>query len=98
MAIMMIMEWDGVTPADYDRVRALVNWEGNVPPGALYHVAAYDGQKLRITDTWDSAEQFQAFVDQRLMAGVKQAGVNVEPKVEVLPVHAIFAPGYTAKR
>ena len=97
MAVVMIMEWEGVTLDQYDQARKVVNWEGDAPFGGMYHVAASDGSKLRVTDVWDSAEQFQQFVEQRLMPGVKQVGIQGEPKVEIYPAHAIFTPGYTPK-
>jgi hypothetical protein len=64
MAILMILEWDGVTPERYDAVRKRVNWEGEPPIGGLYHVAAFDDRGLHITDVWSSAEEFDAFVQQ----------------------------------
>jgi hypothetical protein len=97
MPILMIMQWSGVTPQQYDQVRELVNWEGNAPAGGLYHAAAFDAQGLRVVDVWDTAEQFQTFVETRLMPGVKQLGIQGEPAVEVLPIHRLFTPGYTAK-
>ena len=42
MAIIMMMNWEGVTPEQYESLRKDVNWEGNVPAGALFHVSAYD--------------------------------------------------------
>jgi hypothetical protein len=98
MPVVMIMEWDGVTPEQYDEARALVNWEGDVPAGGMFHVAAFDGQKLRVTDVWQSAEQFDQFVQTRLMPGVKQIGIQGEPRVEIYPTHRIFTPAYTAKQ
>ena len=50
-----------------------------------------------MTDIWESAEQFQQFVDQRLMPGVKQVGIQGEPQVEIYPTHRIFAPAYAGK-
>jgi len=98
MAVVMIMEWEGVTPAQYDQSLDVVKWETDVPPGGMYHVAAFDGSNLRVTDVWESAEQFQQFVEQRLTPGVKQVGIQGEPKVEIYPAHRIFTPGYTPKR
>jgi len=97
MAVVMIMKWQGVTPDQYDRVRELVNWEGNVPPGAQFHVIGFDSEGARVTDIWESAEQFQQFVDQRLMPGVKQVGIQGDPQVEIYPTHRIFAPAYAGK-
>jgi len=98
MAVVMIMKWQGVTPDQYDRVRELVNWEGDVPSGAQFHVVSFDGEGARVTDIWESAEQFQQFVDQRLMPGVKQVGIQGEPQVEIYPAHRTFAPAYAAAR
>ena len=49
---------------------------------------------VRVTDIWESDEAFDAFVRDRLMPGVKQLGIPGEPEVEILPAHAVFAPGY----
>jgi hypothetical protein len=98
MPVVMIMEWEGVTPEEYDRAKDLVKWDTDAPAGGLYHVAAFDGRKLRITDVWESAEQFQQFAERRLMPGVKQLGIRGEPKVEIYPTHLILTPGYTPKK
>jgi hypothetical protein len=94
MSIMMIMEWDGITAAQYDQVRSIVNWEGNRAKGGLFHVAAVTPEGLRVTDVWDSAEEFNQFVETRLMPGVAKAGITSQPRVEIFAAHAVFAPGY----
>lgn len=93
MAIMMVMEWDGVTPEQYDEVKRLVNWEGEAPIGGVLHATAFSGTAARITDVWESAEAFQTFVDTRLMPGVQKVGIQGEPRVEVFPLHDLFTPG-----
>ena len=94
MAVVMIMEWDGVTVEQYDAARKLVNWEGNPPAGGMFHVAALTDTGLRVTDVWQSAEAFQAFAEQRLMPGVQQLGIQGQPRVDILPVHALFTPAF----
>ena len=94
MPVGMFMKWDGITPELYDEVRRNVDWEGDRPKGALFHVATFDEAGARVTDVWESAEDFQAFVDSRLMDGVRAAGYEGDdPEVEILPVRAIFNPG-----
>jgi hypothetical protein len=92
MRIAMFMRWEGVTLNQYDEVRERVDWEGNVPEGAVLHICSHDGDALRITDVWESAEDFNNFVKNRLMPGVKEAGISGEPQVEIFPLHALFAP------
>jgi hypothetical protein len=67
---------------------------GEVPAGARFHVIGFEGAAARVADVWDSAEDYQRFVDERLMPGVKQVGIEGEPQVEIFPTHAIFAPAY----
>jgi hypothetical protein len=90
MAVQMRMLWRGVTPEQYDEVRKLVRWEEDVPKGAIFHVASFDDEGAHITDAWESAEDFNTFVESRLMAGVQQAGLPGDPEVEILPAHAVF--------
>lgn len=94
MAVAMFMHWTGVTSDQYDKVRQIVNWEGDPAPGGLFHVAAFDDSGLHVTDLWETADDFQTFVANRLMPGVQKAGIPGEPKVEIVPVHAVFAPAY----
>jgi hypothetical protein len=94
MRVVMMMRWDGVTPEEYDQVRGAVGWESDVPRGAVLHLACFDRSGMSVTDVWESAEDFQAFVDQRLMPKVKEAGISGEPEVQVTPLHALFAPAF----
>ena len=42
MAVLMRMDWAELTPAKYDELRKVVDWEGDKPPGGMSHVAAFD--------------------------------------------------------
>jgi hypothetical protein len=93
LAIMVIMEWEGVTRQQYDDVRRAVGWLERAPDGGRCHTAAFGDRGLRITDVWDSAEQFQAFADTRLMPEVQKMDVPGEPNIEILPLHEMYCPG-----
>jgi hypothetical protein len=95
MAVLMRMDWAGVTPAQYDELRTIVNWEGDKPDGALAHVMAFDDGGAHVNDTWESGEQLQAFLDERLMPAVQQVGVAGQPDVAVIEAHAYYIPGVT---
>jgi hypothetical protein len=92
MRVVMIMKWDGVTTDQYELVRKSVNWEGNKPNGAVFHVSAFGNNTMHVTDIWESGDDFNNFVQNRLMPGVAQAGIHGQPQVEVLPLHAIYVP------
>jgi len=92
MATMMIMRWKGITPELYDEVRRKVGWEEDPAEGGILHVCAFDDDGMRITDVWESPEHFQRFGESRLMPVVKEIGIDSEPEVELLEIHATFAP------
>jgi predicted ester cyclase len=94
MAVVVTMRWAGVTPAQYDELSELVHWTEDTPKGAIYHCAAFDEQGIRVTDVWETAEDFDHFIGTRLMPGVHKVGVLGEPAVEIHPAHAIWAPAY----
>jgi len=93
MPIVMNMQWDGVTAEQYEQVRKLVNWEAQRATGGLLHVACFNAKGLLVTDVWESAEDFNRFVETRLSAGVQKAGITSQPRVEIAPLHALFNPG-----
>ncbi|MFI5263931.1 MAG: hypothetical protein ACHQM6_05395 [Candidatus Kapaibacterium sp.] len=93
MRIAMFMRWEGVTLDQYEEVRQIVNWEGNVPKGSVLHICSHDGKSLRITDVWESAEDLNNFVNNRLMPETSKI-VNTQPQVEVYPLHALFTPAF----
>ena len=97
MPVVMIMNWKGFTREQYEALRKPVNWEGNVPKGLRFHAAAFDTNGAHIADIWDTTDNFNDFVKSRLMPVVKQLGFQSEPKVEIYPTHAIFAPAYNPK-
>ncbi len=90
MKTMMIMKWDGATPDQYEQVRKHVNWEGDKPKGAVFHVASFGNNALHVMDIWESPDDFNSFVQNRLMPGVMKAGIQGQPQVEMYPVHTTY--------
>ena len=86
----MQMRWAGVTPEQYEEARSTIAWETDVPDGAVLHIAGFDGGELRVCDVWESVEQFQRFVEERLMPGVQQIGIEGQPEVSFYPVQSVF--------
>ena len=92
MPVVMQMHWPEVTRDQYDRARDIVRWEDDHPKGAIFHVAYFTNDGFRVTDVWETAEDFQAFVDKRLMPAVQQVGIAGQPKTEITPAHRMFSP------
>ncbi len=89
MATVIMQRWDTLTPDQYDTLRGIVGWDRDVPVGMRFHVASFDDGVLRMTDVWDSAEQFDEFVASRILPGLQQVGITGQPDVIVAPAHEL---------
>jgi hypothetical protein len=96
MAVVMVMRWQGISPADYDQARDVVGWERDPAEGGLNHTAWFDTDgALRVVDVWESAEAFDRFANERLMPGLAAAGLlegKGEPEVTFAELHRHWAP------
>jgi hypothetical protein len=88
----MLMHWPEVTKEQYEQVRTDVKWETDKPAGAKFHTAWFADDGLHVFDLWDSAENFQSFVNSRLAPATQRIGIKGQPKVDLSEAHAIFAP------
>jgi hypothetical protein len=78
-----------VTTEQYDDTIHRLEKVGDWPPAGLdYHVAFKADGKFRVSEIWDSREQFEAF-GQRLMPVLDEVGI--EPgQPEMLEIHNII--------
>ena len=78
-----------VTTVQYDATIRQLEKSGDwLPEGLEYHVAFKSDGKVKVSEIWDSREQFEAF-GERLMPVLKDAGI--EPgKPEMLEIHNIL--------
>jgi hypothetical protein len=78
-----------VTTDQYDETIRRLEKSGDwLPDGLDYHVAFKADGRFRVSEIWDSREQFDAF-GERLMPVLKDVGI--EPgKPELLEIHNII--------
>ena len=58
MPTVMSMHWPTIKPEQYDAALEKVDWEGNTPDGAIFHVAWFDDDGFHALDLWESADDF----------------------------------------
>jgi quinol monooxygenase YgiN len=79
-----------MTAEKYDetikRLEAGAQWP---PDGLSYHVAFSSGGSFRVSEIWDSREQFDAF-GKTLMPVLTDVGVELAGEPEMLEVHNII--------
>ena len=78
------------TTEQYDEVVRRLQASGELPAdGFDYHVAFYADGQLRVSEVWDSREQFEAF-GQRVMPLLADVALEHSGQPEILEVHNII--------
>jgi hypothetical protein len=82
MSILVRFAPASLTQAQYDESVRRLQQEGSFPPeGMDYHVCFGEEGRLRVSEIWDSREQWQAF-GERLMPVLADVGIEPgEPEV-----------------
>ena len=78
----------GVTKETYDEVSAKMQESDWPPDGLDYHVAFGEDGDLRVSEIWDSEEQWRKF-GERLMPVLEDAGIEFASDPDVFEVHNI---------
>ena len=79
-----------VTPEQYDETLSRLEKSGDwMPEGLEFHVAFMADGNFRVSEIWDSREQFDAF-GERLMPVLKDVGIELAGKPEMLEIHNII--------
>ncbi|MBA3329336.1 MAG: hypothetical protein H0T39_00435 [Actinobacteria bacterium] len=91
MSILVRFNPEFLTAERYDQSTARLEQAGlEFPPEGLeYHVCFGSDGNLRVSEIWDSKEQFEAF-GQRLMPVLAEVGIEFSGEPEILEIHSII--------
>lgn len=79
-----------LTTEKYDEsIRRLEEAGGFPPDGLEYHIFFGSEGNLRVSEIWDSPEQFEAF-GERLMPILADVGIDLSGGPEIFEVHNII--------
>ncbi len=90
MAVALTLKWPGATKEQYDKLLELVDWEAEPASGGIFHVAWFDEDGMGIVDVWESPQDWQRFMDERLAPELATVGAEGQPEVEFHEVHRYF--------
>ena len=87
MSIVVRFSPTSMTAEKYDNTLVKIEEAGTFPPDGLdYHICFGSDGNLRVSEIWDSREQFEAF-GERLMPILAEAGIEFSGPPEILEVH-----------
>ncbi|MGA2320473.1 MAG: hypothetical protein ABSG95_06990 [Solirubrobacteraceae bacterium] len=90
MAYMTTHFWPGATEDQYNATVAVVHPPVGLPEGQTYHVAGLTDGGILITAVWDSKEQQDRFLKDKLMASMPiEGGVEGRPEERTAEVISI---------
>ena len=79
-----------VTSEQYDETIRRLEKSGDwLPAGLEFHVAFVSNGNFRVSEIWDSREQFDAF-GRRLMPVLKDVGIELAGEPETREIHNII--------
>ena len=95
MAVAIIMEFAGTTLEQYDQINKKMGLTpgGPGPVGSISHWATATDNGLQVTDVWESREQFDAFVQEKIGPLSIEVGFAGPPKLTYFDVHNYFTRG-----
>jgi hypothetical protein len=91
MAVAVFARYSNLTPSAYDEIIASLDLDANPPAGAVLHVAGEGESEIVVCEIWRTEETFRSFYDYRLRPALLTHGVEGEPRIEVAPLHNLFA-------
>jgi hypothetical protein len=89
MSIVVRFTPTNVTSEKYEEGLRRIKEAGEWPPDGMdYHVLFGSEESLRVSEIWDSRDQFQAF-GERLMPILADIGIEFSGEPEIFEVHNI---------
>jgi hypothetical protein len=85
MAVCLIVNIPGATLEQYDQVRQAVDQP--LEQGQISHVAGATDDGICVVDVWESRDDFDRFLQEKLGEQLERAGVP-EPQITEFAVHA----------
>jgi steroid delta-isomerase-like uncharacterized protein len=95
MAVAVQMDFAGGTLAQYDQVIERMGFArgGAGASGGLFHWVAQTDDGIRVTDVWESREEFEHFAADKIGPITQEVGVPSPPKTTILEIHNYLTEG-----
>ena len=93
MPLLVIFKGTKVTNEMYETMKKEVDWIGNPPEGLIIHCSSFDesGNSTSVVDIWNSEQDLNNFVTNRLIPVMQKHNIPIPPKPEIFQIHNINA-------
>jgi hypothetical protein len=95
MPVAIVMDFAGATLEQYDQVIEKMGFTHGGPgaPGGLTHWVAATDNGIRVVDTWETREQFDAFSQEKIGPLSAEVGIPGPPEISIYDVYNTLTAG-----
>jgi hypothetical protein len=99
MAIAVVQDWieeeTDRSTTNYDAISERLQAQDQPPAGLLVHTAGFTGNGFRIFEVWESREDYERFVEERLMPLIQEVAPadDRQPQQTIYELHGFMAAG-----
>jgi hypothetical protein len=95
MAIAVQLDFAGATLEQYDQVIAKMGFRPGGPggPGGIFHWVTRTDGGMRVTDVWETKEQFEKFAAEKIGPITQEVGISGPPDIKFVEVHNYLTAG-----
>jgi hypothetical protein len=95
MAVAVIMEFKDTTLEQYDQVLEKMGFSPRGPgaAGGIFHWVTKTNGGIRVTDVWESKEEFEQFAESRIGPLTAEVGIPGPPEITYAEVHNYLTAG-----
>jgi hypothetical protein len=95
MAVAVQLEFPGATLEQYDQVIKKMGFTPGGPgaPGGIFHWVTKTNDGIRVTDVWETKEQFERFSREQIGPYSAEAGIPAPPRITFFEVHNYLTKG-----
>jgi hypothetical protein len=89
MAVAAVLDFEGATLDQYDQTITKMGLQpqGAGAPGGLFHWVTATDSGIRVTDVWETKEQFEKFAEEQIGPITAAVGIPNPPTVTFYDVH-----------
>jgi hypothetical protein len=92
MTVISTLDVTGLTASEYRAVMDELGVERRPEGGIYLHLTTPTDFGYRIVEIWDEKDNFDRFVERRLVPANEAIGVDRSTEITVTPLHNLFAP------
>jgi hypothetical protein len=92
MTVVSTLDVSDLTAPEYRAVMDELGVERRPEDGIYLHLTTPTGSGYRVVEIWDEKENFDRFVERRLVPANEAVGLDHATEITVTPLHNLFAP------